>query len=47
MAATNTRTLPPRSMPMPVDPKDFIGSPLLTKSLRIVVKRWTFEILEA
>lgn len=30
-----------------VDPKGFIKSPLLKKSLRIVVKRWTFEILEA
>lgn len=30
-----------------VDPKGFIKSPLLKKSLRIVVKRWSFEILEA
>lgn len=30
-----------------VDPEGFIRSPLLKRSLRIVVKPWTFEILEA
>jgi Uma2 family endonuclease len=30
-----------------VDPKGFIKSPLLKRKLRIVVKPWTFEILEA
>ncbi|MBK8206037.1 MAG: Uma2 family endonuclease [Planctomycetes bacterium] len=30
-----------------VDPKGFIESPLLKKKLRIVVKPWSFEILEA
>lgn len=29
-----------------VDPKGFIRSPLLKRNLRIVVKPWTFEILE-
>jgi Uma2 family endonuclease len=30
-----------------VDPEGFIRSPLLKKNIRIVVKPWTFEVLEA
>lgn len=30
-----------------VDPKGFIRSPLLKRNLRIVVKPWTFEVLES